>query len=64
MENLINDICLKTGIDRATAEKVAGYLKDNFTRLPELLGSPQQGGLKGKLSSVASKVSEVMGRHS
>jgi hypothetical protein len=62
MENLINDICQKTGIDRATAEKVAGYLKDNMTRIPELLQTAQAGGLKGVVSSVASKVGEVMGR--
>jgi hypothetical protein len=56
MENLINDICEKTGIDRATAEKVAGYLKDNMGRIPTLL---QGGG--GGLKGVAGKVGDVLG---
>jgi hypothetical protein len=54
MENLINELCTKTGVDRATAEKVVAYLKENATRLPELLGS---GGL-----GITGKVGEVMGR--
>lgn len=55
MEQLINDICEKTGIDRSTAEKVAGYLKDNATKLPQLLG--QQGGPGG----IASKLGGMVG---
>jgi hypothetical protein len=56
MEQLISDICEKTGIDRATAEKVAGYLKDNVTKLPQLLG--EQGGAGG----IASKLGGFVGR--
>jgi hypothetical protein len=45
----------EVGLDRATAEKVAQFLKDNAHRLPELLGSDaaegvidrQLGGLGG-----------------
>ena len=62
MENLIDDICQKTGIDRATAEKVAGYMKDNMTRIPELMQASQGGGLKGAVSGIAGNVSDVM-RH-
>jgi hypothetical protein len=56
MEKLINDICEKTGIDRETAEKVAGYIKDNATKLPQLLG--EQGGVGG----IASKLGGMIGR--
>ena len=61
MEHLIDDICAKTGIDRATAEKVAAYVKDNLPRLPALLG--QTGGLGDTMGKVASKVGSVFGRH-
>ena len=54
MEQLINDLCNKTGIDRATAEKVAGYLKENATRLPEMLGTGGGG--------IASKIGGMIGR--
>lgn len=67
MENLINDICEKCGIDRGTAEKVAGYMKDNMTRIPALLqggGGGAGGGIKGAVGNVASKVGDVMGRRS
>lgn len=67
MENLINDICEKTGIDRATAEKVAGYLKDNMSKIPMLLqggAGGAGGGMKGAIGNVASKVSDVVGRRS
>ncbi|HSQ61665.1 MAG TPA: hypothetical protein VLM85_00565 [Polyangiaceae bacterium] len=64
MENLINDICQKTGLDRETAEKFAMYLKDNLTRIPELLqGVPATGGLKGIGGGVSSKLGDVLGRH-
>lgn len=64
MENLINDICQKTGLDRETAGKLAMYLRDNLTRIPELLqGAPATGGLKGVVSGVKSKLGDVMGRH-
>lgn len=53
MDKLINDICEKTGLDRANAEKVAGYLKDNVTRIPAML----QGGDGSKgIGDVASKI--------
>jgi hypothetical protein len=57
MDKLIDDLIQKTGIDRATAEKVAGYLKDNLPRIAEMLG--QKGGLGG----VFGKISDTMSRH-
>lgn len=63
MENLIEDICQKTGIDRATAEKVASYMRSNVSRIPQLLqGGEGTGGLKGAVSNVAGKVGDVMRR--
>lgn len=63
MEQLINDICTRTGIDKATAEKVAVYVKENIGRLPALLaGAGEAHGVKGVISNVASKVSDVMRR--
>ena len=63
MENLIEDICQKTGIDRATGEKIASYLKANMSRIPQLLqGGEGAGGLKGAASSIAGKVGDAMRR--
>ncbi|AKU99009.1 hypothetical protein AKJ09_05673 [Labilithrix luteola] len=37
MERLINELTQRAGLDRPTAEKVVAYLKDNVTRIPEML---------------------------
>ena len=39
MDELINQLVSKVGIDRATAEKVANFLKDNVDEIPKWLGS-------------------------
>jgi hypothetical protein len=57
MEKLINELCERTGIDRASAEKVASYMRDNMSRIPELL----QGGKSGA-AGIAGKVGEVLGK--
>jgi len=62
MDQLIDDICTRTGIDRATAEKVAVYVKENITRLPELLQAGEGSGVKKVIGNVASKVADVMRR--
>jgi hypothetical protein len=46
MEELINQLMSKVGIDRQTAEKVANFLRDNASRIPEWLG---QSGMGSKL---------------
>lgn len=56
MEKMINELCQRTGIDRATAEKVVTYMKENANRIPELLGSGD--GSKG----MAGRMGEVVGR--
>src|SRR4051794_35432612 len=49
METLIAELTAKVGLDRGTAEKVVGYLKDNAHRLPELLQSDAAKGVMEKL---------------
>ncbi len=52
MEEFINQLTSKTGIDRATAEKVVNFLKDNPQELTKLLGNVTDklpGGIADKL---------------
>jgi hypothetical protein len=56
MEKLINDMVQRVGIDRATAERVCTYLRDNASRLPEMLEGQQ--GVMGKVSN---KMGEMFG---
>lgn len=45
MDKLINELTQKVGIDRSQAEKVVSYLKDNVSRIPEMLrGDNHRGG--------------------
>ncbi len=39
MDELVNQLVSKVGIDKATAEKVANFLKDNAGQIPHWLGS-------------------------
>jgi hypothetical protein len=48
MEEMIEGLITKTGIDRATAEKVVDYLKENSDKIPGWLGLDLDA-LKGKL---------------
>jgi ABC-type proline/glycine betaine transport system substrate-binding protein len=45
MEEMINKLTQVVGIDKATAEKVAAFLKDHADQIPKWLG----GDLKSKL---------------
>jgi hypothetical protein len=47
MEEFINQMIEKVGIDRATAEKVVAFLKEHAADLPRLLGNA--GGAEGLL---------------
>lgn len=49
MEQLVNLLVEKVGIDRALAEKIAGVLKEHAAELPQML-SGGEGGLLGKVS--------------
>lgn len=46
MEELINNLAEKVGLDRATAEKVADFIRDNAAEIPKWIG---QSGLADKL---------------
>lgn len=39
MEELINGLVEKVGLDKETAEKVMEFLKENSDKLPEIMGS-------------------------
>jgi hypothetical protein len=49
MDKLIDELTARVGLDRATAEKVVQFLKDNAHRLPELLQSDAAKGVMDKL---------------
>ena len=49
MDELVNQLVSKVGIDKATAEKVANFLKDNATQVPKWLGSDMTKGMADKL---------------
>jgi hypothetical protein len=38
MEELVNQLVAKVGIDKATAEKVVAFLKEHATEVPQWLG--------------------------
>ena len=63
METLIEDICEKTGLDRATAQRVAGYLKANVTRIPQLLQAGDgANGPKNVASNIVNKIGDASRR--
>jgi hypothetical protein len=47
MEEFIQKLTAKVGIDRGTAEKVFGFLKENASKLPSWLGA--EGSMADKL---------------
>ena len=38
MEDLVNQLVAKVGIDKGTAEKVVNFLKEHATEIPKWLG--------------------------
>lgn len=46
MEELINQLVAKTGIDRDTAMKVADFIKNHAAEIPGWLGKAGLGGLE------------------
>ncbi len=49
MDDLVNQLTSKVGIDKATAEKVVNFLKDNASQIPKWLGSDAAKGITDKL---------------
>ena len=43
MEDLLEGLIQKVGLDKATAEKVVAFLKDNASNLPKWLASSDLG---------------------
>lgn len=59
MEQLISGLVDKVGIDRATAEKVADFIKDHISDIPGWLSSS---GIGAKLpGGIGDKLSEMLG---
>lgn len=53
MEEFVNGMCEKVGIDRETANKVVDYIKDNADKLPQLLGQiPGASGIMDKVGGM------------
>jgi hypothetical protein len=49
MEEFINKMTQQVGIDKATAEKVIAFLKDNMDELPKLMNNEQVKGMMNNL---------------
>lgn len=52
MDQLVNMLVSKVGIDQATAEKVVQFLKEHAAELPKLLGSEAGQGMMGKVAGM------------
>ncbi len=59
MEDLVNQLVAKVGIDKATAEKVVNFLKDNVTEIPKWLG--QNDMAKGVLDKLPGGLGGMLG---
>ena len=59
MEELINQLSAKTGIDKATATKVADFIQEHAADIPKWLG---QSGIMDKLpGGLGDKLSGLLG---
>lgn len=43
MDQLIEQLCAKTGIDRATADKVAQFIKNHAHEIPQWISQAKSG---------------------
>jgi hypothetical protein len=59
MEELVNQLVAKVGIDRATAEKVVAFLKEHATELPKWLGENEMA--KGMLDKLPGGLGGMFG---
>jgi hypothetical protein len=55
MDEMINGLIAKTGIDKATAEKVVAFIKENAHNIPKWIGSTDIG--KGLIDKLPDSVS-------
>lgn len=59
MEDLVNQLVAKVGIDKATAEKVVNFLKENATQIPKWLGENEMA--KGMLDKLPGGLGGMLG---
>jgi len=52
MENLMDQLIAKTGIDRATATKVVEFLKEHAAEIPQWLGQTGLGTITEKAGAL------------
>jgi hypothetical protein len=59
MEEFIDQMAAKVGIDKATAEKVVAFLKEHAAELPKLLGENEMA--KGMLDKLPGGIGGMFG---
>ncbi len=60
MEDLINQLVERVGIDKATAEKVVAFLKEHASEVPKWLGQNEM--LKGAAEKLGGKFGGMFGK--
>ncbi len=59
MDEFVNQMAAKVGIDKATAEKVVAFLKEHAAELPKLLGENEMA--KGMLDKLPGGLGGMLG---
>ncbi len=59
MDELVNQLVSKVGIDKATAEKVANFLKENAGEIPKWIGSNDMA--KGVMDKLPGGLGDMFG---
>jgi hypothetical protein len=59
MDELVNQLTSKVGIDKETAEKVANFLKEHASEVPKWLGSNEMA--KGMLDKLPGGLGGMLG---
>jgi hypothetical protein len=59
MEEFIDQMAAKVGIDKATAEKVVAFLKEHAAELPKLIGENEMA--KGMLDKLPGGIGGMFG---
>lgn len=61
MDEIVAQLSKQVGIDKATAEKVVAFLKENAHKLPELLGSDIGKSLTDKIPGAKDLLGGLLG---
>lgn len=59
MDEFVNQLMSKVGLDKATAEKVVAFLKDNVDEIPKWLGSNDMA--KGIMNNLPGGMGQMFG---